>query len=142
MEIAESLSGRLHFNTFGGNPVSTAAATATLEVMENENTRQTAKTIGEHLKDRLFELQSRHPLIGEVRGLGLILGIELVRDQQSREPARAEADRVVEECRQRGLLLGESGIFGNIIRLTPPMCITRDDADFIVDCLDDVFGSL
>jgi len=142
MEIAEGLAGRLHFNTFGGNPVATAAGLATLEVIDAEKTRQNAATIGEHLKTRLLELQDRYPLIGEVRGMGLMLGIELVRDRATKEPAETEGHDVAEMARERGLLVGTSGIFGNTIRLTPPMCITRDDADFIVDCLAAALGEV
>ncbi len=140
MEIAERLAGRLHFNTFGGNPVSMAAGLATLEVIDTENTQQNARRLGGHLKSRLRELQDRHRLIGEVRGMGLMIGIELVRDRGTKEPADTEAHDVSELARDRGLLVGTSGIFGNTIRLTPPMCITRDDADFIVDCLDEVLS--
>jgi alanine-glyoxylate transaminase/(R)-3-amino-2-methylpropionate-pyruvate transaminase len=83
-------------------------------------------------------LQERQPMIGEVRGMGLMLGVELVRDRQSKEPAKAETADLLELCKQRGLLIGKGGLDGNTLRIKPPMCLTRDDADFLVDCLDEV----
>jgi len=79
-------------------------------------------------------LQERHPLIGEVRGLGLMLGVELVRDRSTKEPATAETARIMELTKERGLVLGKGGLYGNVLRIKPPMCITKADADFLVDC--------
>lgn len=137
-EIAKTTTNRVHFNTYGGNPISMTQGLATLEVIDKENIQQNAKTVGEHLKNRLLDLQTRQPLIGEVRGMGLMLGVELVRDRKTKEPANTEASDVLELAKDRGLLLGKGGLFGNTIRLKPPMCLTKDDADFIVDCLDEV----
>jgi alanine-glyoxylate transaminase/(R)-3-amino-2-methylpropionate-pyruvate transaminase len=139
-EIAAVLKNRLHFNTFGGNPVSMTQGLATLEVIESENIQQNALYVGSHLKERLRELKERQPLIGEVRGMGLMLGVELVRDRDSKEPATAETADVVEMCKERGLLLGKGGLYGNTLRIKPPMCLTKDDADFLADCLDEVLG--
>ena len=111
---------------------------ATLEVIESEGIQQNALTVGNHLKERLQELQEHQPLIGEVRGMGLMLGVELVRDRQTKEPATTETADVLERCKERGLLIGKGGLFGNTLRIKPPMCLTRDDADFLVDCLDEV----
>jgi alanine-glyoxylate transaminase/(R)-3-amino-2-methylpropionate-pyruvate transaminase len=141
-EIARQMTKRIHFNTFGGNPVSMTQGLATLEVIERDHIQENAQSVGEHLKRRLLELQLRQTLIGEVRGLGLMLGVELVRDRQSKEPANTETTEILERTRQRGLLLGKGGLYGNVLRIKPPMCITRDDADFIVDCLDEVLTSL
>jgi 4-aminobutyrate aminotransferase-like enzyme len=140
--ISEVMKKRIHFNTFGGNPISMTQGLATLEVIDEEGIQQNALEVGNYLKDRLFELQDKHPLIGEVRGLGLMLGVELVRDRESKEPANTEAAAVMEECKHRGLILGKGGLFGNTLRIKPPMCITKDDADFLVDCLDDVLTSI
>ncbi|HXG12797.1 MAG TPA: aspartate aminotransferase family protein [Gemmataceae bacterium] len=137
-EIAEALKHRTHFNTFGGNPVVMTQGLATLEVIDRENIQQNALEVGRHLKEGLLALQERHPLIGEVRGLGLMLGVELVRDRRTKEPADREATEVLELCKERGLLLGKGGYFGNTLRIKPPMCLTRADADFLVDCLDEV----
>src|SRR5712692_1512865 len=139
-EIAAVMKNRLHFNTFGGNPVSMTQGLATLEVIDDENIQQNALRVGTHLKNRLFELQQRQPLIGEVRGMGLMLGVELVRDRQTKEPANTEAAEVLELCKERGLLIGKGGLFGNTLRIKPPMCLTKDDADFLADCLDEVLG--
>jgi alanine-glyoxylate transaminase / (R)-3-amino-2-methylpropionate-pyruvate transaminase len=137
-EIASVMKNRIHFNTFGGNPISMTQGLATLEVIDSEGIQQNALTIGGHLKERLLGLQERQPLIGEVRGMGLMLGVELVRDQQTKEPATAETADLVELCKDRGLLIGKGGLAGNTLRIKPPMCLTRDDADFLVDCLDEV----
>jgi alanine-glyoxylate transaminase/(R)-3-amino-2-methylpropionate-pyruvate transaminase len=140
-EIARTMTHRTHFNTFGGNPVTMTQGLATLEVIDRDNIQENARTVGEHLKGRLLELQERQPLVGEVRGLGLMLGVELVRDRASKEPASAAAAVALERCRERGLLIGKGGIFGNVLRIKPPMCLTRDDADFLVGCLEEALDS-
>lgn len=137
-EIAKTTTNRVHFNTYGGNPISMTQGLATLEIIDKENIQQNAKVVGEHLKNRLLDLQTRQPLIGEVRGMGLMLGVELVRDRKTKEPANTEASDVLELAKDRGLLLGKGGLFGNTLRMKPPMCLTKDDADFIVDCLEEV----
>jgi alanine-glyoxylate transaminase/(R)-3-amino-2-methylpropionate-pyruvate transaminase len=135
-EIAQPMSQRLHFNTFGGNPVSMVQALATLEIIDEEEIQERARTIGGYLKDKLLALQDKHFLIGEVRGMGLMLGVELVKDRQTKEAATAETADVVEKAKDRGLLVGKGGLYGNVIRVKPPMCITKADCDFLVDCLD------
>ncbi len=141
-EIAEVMKRRVHFNTFGGNPVSVTQGLATLEVLDRDNLQENARLVGGHLKGRLAELQQRQPLIGEVRGLGLMLGVELVQDRQSKAPASEEAIEVQEMARDRGLIIGKGGLYGNTLRIKPPLCLTEDDADFIVDCLDEVLTKL
>jgi alanine-glyoxylate transaminase/(R)-3-amino-2-methylpropionate-pyruvate transaminase len=115
---------------------------ATLEVIESEGIQQNARDVGQYLKERLLELQERTPLIGEVRGMGLMLGVELVRDRRTKEPATAETVELLERCKERGLLLGKGGLYGNTLRIKPPMCLTRDDAAFLVDCLEEVIRDL
>jgi alanine-glyoxylate transaminase/(R)-3-amino-2-methylpropionate-pyruvate transaminase len=137
-EIARAMTHRIHFNTFGGNPVAMTQGLATLEVIDAEGIQENARRVGGHLKDRLLELQERQPLIGEVRGMGLMLGVELVRDRRTKEPANTETADLLELCKERGLLLGKGGLYGNVLRVKPPMCLTTDDADFLVDCLDEV----
>jgi alanine-glyoxylate transaminase/(R)-3-amino-2-methylpropionate-pyruvate transaminase len=141
-EIAAVMKHRTHFNTFGGNPISMAQGLATLEAIDADGLQDNARVVGGHLKERLLELHGRSPLIGEVRGLGLMLGVELVRDRKTKEPATAETARVLELCKERGLLLGKGGIDGNTLRIKPPLCITRDDAEFLVDCLDEVLDAV
>ncbi len=139
-EIAKHMAQRLHFNTFGGNPVSVLQGLSTLEIIDEEKIQQRAKDVGGYLRQKLLELQEKHALIGEVRGLGLMLGVELVKDRETKEPAVAEAADVVEKAKDRGLLLGKGGLYGNVIRIKPPMCITKADCDFLVDCLDECMG--
>ncbi len=139
-EVARTLKNRVHFNTFGGNPVSMTQGLATLEVIDAEGIQANALKVGSHLKSRLLDLQDRQPLIGDVRGMGLMLGVELVRDRQSKEPATTETADVHELCKDRGLLVGKGGLYGNVLRIKPPMCLTVDDADFLVDCLDEVLS--
>jgi alanine-glyoxylate transaminase / (R)-3-amino-2-methylpropionate-pyruvate transaminase len=137
-EIAGVMKNRIHFNTFGGNPVSMTQGLATLEVIDSEGIQANAFAVGTHLKERLLELKERHPLIGDVRGMGLMLGVELVRDRRSKEPAASETAEVVELCKERGLLIGKGGLAGNTLRIKPPMCLGKGDADFLVDCLGEV----
>lgn len=141
-EIAETMAQKLHFNTFGGNPVSVSAGLATLEVIDDEHLQKNALEVGTYLKNRLVELQKTQPLIGDVRGRGLMLGVELVRDRETKEPAKQESASVHEGTKDRGLLIGRGGIHGNVLRIKPPMCITQADADFLVDCLDETLSSI
>ncbi|HEX5103797.1 MAG TPA: aminotransferase class III-fold pyridoxal phosphate-dependent enzyme, partial [Pirellulaceae bacterium] len=141
-QIAAVMQRRLHFNTFGGNPISVTQGLATLEIIDREQIQANAREVGSYLKQRLLEVQDRQPLIGEVRGMGLMLGVELVRDRQTKEPADREAAEVLELCKDRGLLIGKGGLYGNTLRIKPPMCITKDDADFLADCLDEALTSV
>jgi len=136
MDIAKTLTQKLHFNTFGGNPVSMAAGIAVLDVIDEEGIQENARVVGARLKNGLLRLQRSHRLIGDVRGLGLMLGVELVRDRATKEPAKSEAIDVLEAAREAGLLVGKGGIDGNTLRIKPPMCITAADVDFAIDVLD------
>ena len=129
-EIAEAMTQRIHFNTFGGNPVSMAAGLAMLDVIDEDGIQENARVVGGHLKAGLEELQERHRLIGDVRGMGLMLGIELVRDRETKEPATQETLAVSEAMREMGVLLGKGGLYGNMLRIKPPMCITRGGRGF------------
>jgi len=139
--IARALTERTHFNTFGGNPVVCAQGKAVLEVIEREGLQRNALKIGGHLREGLEKLQNKHALIGDVRGRGLMIGVELVKDRKTKEPARQECSDVLERARDRQLLIGRGGLFGNTLRLTPPMCLTTADADFLLAVLDDCFGT-
>jgi alanine-glyoxylate transaminase/(R)-3-amino-2-methylpropionate-pyruvate transaminase len=141
-EIAKMMTNRIHFNTFGGNPISMTQGLATLEVIDAEGIQANALKVGTHLKQRLLELKERQPMISEVRGMGLMLGVELVRDRQTKEPANTETANLLELCKERGLLIGKGGLYGNVLRIKPPMCLTTDDADFLADCLDEVLSSI
>ena len=135
-EIAESLTGRIHFNTFGGNPVSLAAGMAVLDVIDRDGLQENARKVGTRLVRGLRRLQERHPLVGGVRGLGLMLGLELVTDRATRTPATTQTLALLEAAREMGVLLGKGGLEGNVLRIKPPLCITEEDADFAIDVLD------
>jgi len=115
---------------------------ATLEVIDAEGIQQNALTVGGHLKSALEDLASKHKLIGDVRGLGLMLGIELVKDRVTKEPAKAETAWILEEMKKRQVLIGKGGLFGNCLRIKPPMCIAKEDADYLVAMLDEVLSVL
>jgi len=141
-KIASALVGKVHFNTFGGNPVVSAIGMAVLEVIEQEHLQANALQLGNHILAGLNKLKDKYKIIGDVRGKGLMLGIEMVRDRTTREPAKAECAQAVENARELGLLLGKGGLWGQTIRFAPPMCLTRADADFLLEVLDEAFGAL
>jgi 4-aminobutyrate aminotransferase len=128
-----------HASTFGGNPVCVAASLATIELLEQELVENSAK-VGAHMKARLDKFPGRYKIVGDVRGLGLMIGLEIVRDQQSKERAPDLRDRIVQLCFERGVLVLGSG--PNSIRICPPLVITKDQADFAVDTLEDCIRSL
>src|SRR6185503_13923990 len=134
--IAATLAQRTHFNTFGGNPVVCAQGKAVLEIIEREQLQANSLKIGNRILAGLDRLKQKHNLIGDVRGKGLLLGIELVKDRQSKEPAREECAQVMEKCKEMGLLVGKGGLWGQTIRFSPPMCLKEHDADFLIDVLD------
>jgi alanine-glyoxylate transaminase/(R)-3-amino-2-methylpropionate-pyruvate transaminase len=138
--IAANLARKLHFNTFGGNPVSVTAGLATLEVIEQEQIQQRALKLGGYLREKLLWLKDKHALIGDVRGMGLLQGVELVANRETKEPATDVTKRVVERVKGLGLLVGKSGGYWNTIRLAPPMCVREPDLDFLADCLDQALG--
>ena len=139
-EIAEVLAQRLHFNTFGGNPVAMAAGLAVLDVIDEDGLQENARMVGGRLLEGLERLRERHPVIGDVRGMGLMIGVELVTDRATRTPASAAAADVLEAAREMGLLLGKGGLAGNVLRIKPPMCITAADVDFALEVLDRAFA--
>jgi len=141
-KIAQALVSRIHFNTFGGNPVACAQARAVLEVIEREGLQANSLRIGGRLKAGFARLAEKHPLIGDIRGLGLMLGVELVKDRKTKEPARDECAAVFEACRDLGLLIGKGGLWGNTLRIKPPMIFSESDADFMLAVLDEALASV
>jgi alanine-glyoxylate transaminase/(R)-3-amino-2-methylpropionate-pyruvate transaminase len=136
-EIAKMMKNKIHFNTFGGNPVSMAQGLAVLEVIDEDGIQKNALEVGGYMKGLLTALMEKHALIGDVRGMGLMLGVELVKDRKTKEPASAEAVEVLELARERGVLLGKGGLHGNTLRIKPPMCLSKDDAAYLVQSLDE-----
>jgi 4-aminobutyrate aminotransferase-like enzyme len=140
-EIAASFdTGMEYFNTFGGNPVSCAIGLAVLEVIDSEHLQDRASELGARFKAGLCDLAKRHELIGDVRGLGLFLGVEFVADRRTREPAPEAAARVVDLMKERGFLLSTDGPDHNVVKIKPPMVLSADDIDATLENLDDVLG--
>lgn len=136
-EIADSLAGKFHFNTFAGDPFQAMQALTTMEIIEEENLIENAHQVGQYLKDGLLELQKRHPLIGDVRGRGLLVGIELVKDRETKEYASAETNQLMELMKDRQILIGKGGLFGNVVRLAPALTLTKQQADQLLKALDE-----
>jgi 4-aminobutyrate aminotransferase-like enzyme len=128
-EVADSFGKSLTISTFGGNPVSTTAALATIELIEQQDVVGRSAAIGQRLGDGLADLARQHPTVGEVRGMGLMQAIELVADPKTREPAPALAAELMERTRDRGLLIGKGGLYGNVMRIAPPMLVTAQEVD-------------
>ncbi len=134
-DIANSFKG-LQISTFGGNPVTCVAARATIAVIEEDNLVENAHTVGSYFRQSLEELQRKHKLIGEVRGMGLLQGMELVKDRKTKEPAPQETNRLLDEARRAGLIIGKGGLYGNVVRMSPPLNIGKADVDDAIRMLD------
>jgi 4-aminobutyrate aminotransferase-like enzyme len=140
-EIAASFDNGLEFfSTFGGSTVACTVGVAVLEIMHRENLQAHARSVGSHLLHRLHSLMDRHALIGDVRGSGLYLGVELVRDRNTLEPATHEASEIINRMREAGVLIGTDGPFHNVLKIRPPMPFNAQDADTLVKCLDDAMA--
>jgi len=140
-ELADSFQG-LTISTFGGNPVTSVAARATIEVIEEENLRENAYTVGAYFRGKLEELQQKYPLIGDVRGMGLMQALELVKDRQTKDPAPEATLQLMERARDNGLLIGKGGLYGNVIRLSPMLNISKADVDEAARLLDKSFAEV
>ncbi len=140
--VAEPMSERFLFHTYGANPTSCAAARAVLKVIQEEKTQENSKRVGAALLARLQDLKARHQSIGDVRGRGLMLAIEMVEDRRSKAPDRETTARVFEHCRTQGLILSKSGPTQSCLRMVPPMCLSLDDVDQVADGLDAAFSAL
>jgi 4-aminobutyrate aminotransferase-like enzyme len=140
-EIAASFdNGMEYFNTFGGNPVSCAIGLAVLDVIEEEQLQVNALRVGNHVMSGLRGLMDKHPLIGDVRGLGLFVGIELVRDHETLEPADTEASYIANRMKECGVLLSTDGPYHNVLKLKPPLVFNRENADLLVVTLDKILA--
>lgn len=127
-----------YFNTFGGNPVSCAAAMAVLDEIEEKGLLENARRVGEFARQRLNDLALKHEIVGDTRGSGLIFGAEFVLDCETKKPATDFTSRVVNQMRDRGIVLGSLGRSGNTLKIRPPMTFSRENADFLFDALDQV----
>ena len=134
-EVADSVK-KLTISTFGGGPIPTAAAKAVIDLIEEEDLAGNAARVGAHLRARLEELKKKYPLIGDVRGMGLMQAIELVQDRSSKAPATAETVRLMEAARENRLLIGRGGLDGNVIRISPPLNVNIADVDLFIRTLD------
>ena len=134
-EVADSLKG-LTISTFGGNPVTARAAKATIDFIESEGLLENAHVVGRYLHERLRELQDKYSLIGDVRGMGLMQGVELVKDRKTKQPAVEETKQLMEVAKDRGLILGKGGLYGNVIRISPALTCSHGDVDDAARLLD------
>ena len=140
-ELADKFQG-LTISTFGGNPVTSVAARAVIEVIEEENLLENTHVVGGYFRKKLEELQQKYPLIGDVRGMGMMQALELVKDRQTKEPAAAEATQLMERARANGLLVGKGCLLSNTIRMAPPMNISKADVDEAIRLLDKSFSEV
>jgi 4-aminobutyrate aminotransferase-like enzyme len=132
----------MYFNTFGGNPVSAAVGMAVLDVIEEEHLLENAVAVGRYTLDKLAKLAERHALIGDVRGAGLFFAVELVADRNTKTPATAQTKRLVNLMRERGVLISRIGVHDNILKIRPPMPFSKQNADLLIDTLDQVMAAL
>jgi len=138
-EVADKFPG-LTFATFGGNPVSTAAGLAVIKLIEEEDLRTNARVVGGYLREKLEALKEKYPIIGDVRGMGLMQGIELVKDRETKEPAPESVLKVFEETKRQGVLIGKGGLYGNVIRTGMMLNSTKDNVDELIRALDAGFA--
>jgi len=138
-EIAEAMSHRMYFNTYAFNPICCAAGRAVLRAIDEDNIQQNAKEVGGYLRKRMRELQEKYDVIGGVRGMGLHDGVELVKDRNTKTPGVEEAEYIVEYAKDNGVVIGKGGALGNMLRMNPPMCIQKEDIDFVTEVLDEGF---
>ena len=134
-EIANSFKG-LQISTFGGNPVTSVACKAVIDVIEEDHLAENAHEVGGYFQQGLKGLQEKHPIIGDVRGMGLMQALELVKDRKTKEPAPQETNRLLDEARKAGLIIGKGGLYGNVIRMSPPLNISKADVDEAIRMLD------
>jgi alanine-glyoxylate transaminase / (R)-3-amino-2-methylpropionate-pyruvate transaminase len=135
-KVAEAMAGKKWFNTYGSNPMTCAAGRAVLRAIDEDKTQQNASETGALLKTELHRLQEKYDLIGDVRGMGLMLGVELVTDRTMKIPAEKEAARIVEVAGKNGVIIGKGGALGNMLRINPPLCIQKEDIHMVSDVLD------
>jgi 4-aminobutyrate aminotransferase-like enzyme len=140
--IAEAFAAQgSFFSSAGGSPVSCVVGTTVLDIIEDEGLQRNAAEIGDHLIARCTDLMQRYPIVGAVHGMGLYLGVELVRSRESSEPATAECQAICDRLRELGIIVQPTGERANVLKMKPPMCLSRASADFYVDQLEEVLRS-
>jgi 4-aminobutyrate aminotransferase-like enzyme len=129
-------------STWGGNPLASAAVLAVLDAMEKQKLPENSQCMGEYLKSRFVEMQSHYPFIGDVRGKGLVLGLEFVDPRDRFTPSPEITRQVVISCAEHGVLLGKLGLYGNVIRIAPPLVITKEEIDLALATFEQVFHNV
>uniref|UniRef100_A0A2H6NBJ3 Uncharacterized protein n=1 Tax=Micrurus carvalhoi TaxID=3147026 RepID=A0A2H6NBJ3_9SAUR len=143
-EIAEAFSatGVEYFNTFGGNPVSCAIGLTVLDIIEKEQLQAHALRVGNFFMELLNQQKAKHPLIGDIRGVGLFIGVDLVQDQEKRSPASKEAEFIITRLKEEFIMLSTDGPARNVLKFKPPLCFNTKDAELVVDKLDMILREL
>lgn len=140
--VADSMIGKAHFNTFGGDPFQAMQAAETIDIIIQEELIENSKTMGQYLREGFLNLQKDFDLIGDVRGRGLLVGMELVSDRVTKDYATAQTAKLIEYAKQEGLLIGKGGLYGNVVRVAPSMAITRSECDELLTKLRKAFERL
>ncbi|KAM4639017.1 alanine--glyoxylate aminotransferase 2, mitochondrial isoform 5-T5 [Amazona ochrocephala] len=136
-EIASSLAQNLHVNTFGGNPLACTVGAAVLDAIEEDGLQKNSEDVGTYMLLELAKLRDKFKIVGDVRGRGLMIGVEMVTDKDCRHPLPAEeVSQILEDCKDMGVLIGRGGLYSQTFRIKPPMCITKKDVDFAVEVFD------
>jgi alanine-glyoxylate transaminase / (R)-3-amino-2-methylpropionate-pyruvate transaminase len=141
-EVAEAMANKFYFNTYGANPVSCSAGRAVLHTIQQHKLQDNARLVGAKLLDVLKDLQTRHAIIGDVRGQGLMMAVELVKNRDSKEPAPEEMVKLFELTRENGLIASKSGAYRNVLRICPPLCFQMEDVEFFKEAINKSFDSL
>jgi 4-aminobutyrate aminotransferase-like enzyme len=141
-DTAEKMAGKLYFNTFAGDPYQMTQVSATIDTIREEKLADNAVRMGKLLQDGLKELMKKHTLVGDVRGRGLLLGFELVKDRTSKAPATEETGALLDACKARGLLLGKGGLLGNVVRVAPPLALNKEQVAFMLETIDQALAEI
>jgi alanine-glyoxylate transaminase/(R)-3-amino-2-methylpropionate-pyruvate transaminase len=131
-EIMDSIK-KVHFNTFGGGLLQSRVGMEVLNIIKDEKLNENAENVGGYLKKRLLEVAEKSRVLGDVRGRGLMLGVEIVKDKKTKEPGTEISAEINEATKDCGILVSKGGIFGNIFRMIPPLCLTKEDADYVAN---------
>jgi alanine-glyoxylate transaminase/(R)-3-amino-2-methylpropionate-pyruvate transaminase len=130
------MSNAKFFNTYASNPISCAAGRAVLRAVDVDRLMENSGAVGSRMQERFSGLMEKHDVIGDVRGRGLLLGMELVQNRTAKTPAAEEAGRLMEFAKEKGVIIGKCGLYGNVLKINPPMCIRMEDVELVVEVLD------